>query len=300
LGTSENRLLPLAEALLVTFLWSTSYILIKIGLEEINPYAFAAYRYTLASAALMVPTFYRYKEKLAGITLKRAAAFLALGFTGYFVAQGLQFLGLYYLRPVTVTFILNLTPVFVLAFSTVFLDEKPSLKQLLGIILALGGVLVFFFSSLQSPGEVVGVFATLNSGVGWAAYMILSRHYLGQNRENVMVLTAFSMAFGALMLLGTTALTGNIVAVSLGGWAIIAWLSIVNTAAAFALWNHALTILKAYEQSILQNTMLIQITLLSVAFLDEQLTLQKVLGMAMVFIGVLIVQLKARTPRQPS
>jgi drug/metabolite transporter (DMT)-like permease len=300
LEISEGRLLALAEALTVTFLWSTSYIFIKIGLEEINPFAFAAYRYTMASAALMVPTLYRYKEKLKGINLKRIIGFLALGFTGYFIAQGMQFLGLYYLSAVTVTFILNLTPVFVLALSVAFLKEKPSLRQLLGIVLTLGGVLVFFYNSLQALTEGVGILVTLASGIGWAVYLLLSRYYLRQNQETVIVLTFYSMGLGALMLLGTTVATGNIVVVSLGGWTIIAWLSIVNTAAAFALWNHALKTLKVYEQSILQNTMLIQITLLSVIFLDEQLTLQKVIGMAMVFIGALIVQLKARASRQPS
>jgi drug/metabolite transporter (DMT)-like permease len=49
MGTSKARVLALAEAFLVTFLWSTSYILIKIGFEEINPLAFASYRYFLAS-----------------------------------------------------------------------------------------------------------------------------------------------------------------------------------------------------------------------------------------------------------
>lgn len=40
-----KRARALAEALLVTFLWSTSYVLIKLGLKELNPIAFAAYRY---------------------------------------------------------------------------------------------------------------------------------------------------------------------------------------------------------------------------------------------------------------
>ena len=40
------------RALLVTFLWSTSYVFIKLGLEGINPLAFAACRYALASIIL--------------------------------------------------------------------------------------------------------------------------------------------------------------------------------------------------------------------------------------------------------
>ena len=87
---AKTRVLSVAEALLVTFLWSTSYILIKIGLEEINPLAFAAYRYAVASFVLSLPLFYQYRKSLLDLDLRRKLMFLLLGFTGYFVAQGLQ------------------------------------------------------------------------------------------------------------------------------------------------------------------------------------------------------------------
>lgn len=296
---SKTNILPLAEALLVTFLWSTSYILIEIGLEEINPLTFATYRYTIASAVLILPMFYWYKTRVIRLKLRHILVFLILGFTGYFTAQGLQFLGLYYLQPVTVTFILNLTPVFVLILSALFLKEKPTYIQLIGISLTLSGVLVFFYDSLLVIEEIIGILVTLISGIGWAVYMIVSRYYLRENKENVIVLTTCSMTLGSLMLLGTTVLTGNITIVSFNGWVIILWLSIVNTAFAFILWNRALKTLKAYEQSILQNTMLIQITLLAYIFLQEPLILRKILGIIMVFIGVLIVQLKPTIKTKP-
>jgi len=72
---------------------------------------------------------------------------------------------------------------------------------------------------------------------------------------------------------------------------IVLWLSVVNTALAFALWNHAFKILKAFELSVLQNTMLIQISILSWIFLNEKLTPMRILGMAVVLVGVLMVQL---------
>ena len=144
----------------------------------------------------------------------------------------------------------------------------------------------------------MGILLTLISGVGWAAYMIISRHYLSNYGESVITLTACSMAAGAVMLLGTTVYTRNIVPVSFTGWIIILWLSVMNTALAFALWNHALKTLRAYEQSILQNTMLVQIALLSFIFLHDPLNLQKILGMIMVLIGVLIVQYRPRSNRE--
>ena len=292
-------MLSLIEASLVTFLWSSSYILIRIGLEEINPLAFAAYRYFLASLILLFPLYLQFrKRKTSKFNLSRIGMFLVLGFTGYFIAQGFQFLGLFFLNSVTVTFILNLTPLFVLGLSVFFLNEWPSTVQLIGIILTLFGVIIFFYDALGDVGMVTGVLVTLISGVGWAFYMIISRRYLVKDNESVITLTSMSMLFGAFMLLGVTGLTGNMVNVSFNGWMIILWLSIVNTAVAFFLWNHALKTLKAIEQSILQNSMLIQIALLAFFFLQEPITEQKILGMIIVFSGVLIVQLRMKKERK--
>jgi len=285
---TSGRLSALTGALFVTFLWSTSYVLIKLGLEEINPVAFAAYRYALASIILMLFVFYRRRKLNVAVDIRRMSL---LGFTGYFVAQGLQFVGLYYLQAVAVTFVLNLTPIFVLALSYIYIRERPSSIQLMGIVLTLSGVLMFFANDAILVGESVGLAAALISGIGWAAYMVLTRYYLRGDGESVIVLTTCSMALGSLMLLVTAILTGNIVAVSYDGWATILWLSVVNTAFAFLIWNHALRTLRAYEQSILQNTMLIQVALLAYSLLGEALTTLKVSGIIIVFTGVLIVQM---------
>ena len=50
--------------------------------------------------------------------------------------------------------------------------------------------------------------------------------------------------------------------------------------------------LEAFEISILQNTIVIQITLLAWLFLGENLTLMKIVAMILVFSGVLIAQIK--------
>jgi drug/metabolite transporter (DMT)-like permease len=84
--------------------------------------------------------------------------------------------------------------------------------------------------------------------------------------------------------------------VSLQGWAIVGWLAAVNTALAFLLWNSALQTLSAVESSMINNTMLVQIAVLSWLFLGERLTLGNVAGLIIATVGVLIVQV-TRTPR---
>ncbi len=214
-----------------------------------------------------------------------------LGLTGYAIAQGLQCLGLFYLPAVSVTFILNFTPVMVLVLGVFTLGERPTKTQLGGMALILFGAYLFFNDPLSGT-SILGVVITLISGLGWASYIVYGRRTFVREEFDLLSLTAFSMGSGTLIMTVVAFTFEGFSSIPPSGWGIIAWLGIVNTALAFFLWNHALRRLEAFEISILQNTMLIQITILSWLFLGEMLTLLKVLPLAMVFIGVLIVQLK--------
>ena len=288
----RDRLLGVLEALLVTFLWSSSYVLVKIGLDQIQipPLTLVALRYAVASAVLIPLAIRRKSLTMLGDskTLRRIGF---LGLTGYAVAQGLQCLGLFYLPAVSVTFILNFTPVFVLAMGVFALGEQPTKAQLVGMGLVLVGAYLFFNDPL-SGSSPVGILITLFSGLGWAAYMVYSRYTFVREEFDLLGLTAFSMGAGTLILVAAALVFEGVSSVPPSGWGIIAWLGVVNTALAFFLWNHALQRLEAFETSILQNTMLIQIAVLSWVFLGERLTGMKLVAMAMVFLGVLTVQLR--------
>ena len=104
-------------------------------------------------------------------------------------------------------------------------------------------------------------------------------------------LTAISMAVGAVVLLTVGLVVEGMPALDVRGWAIIAWLGVVNTALAFTIWNHTLRVLTAVESSVVNNTMLIQIAILAVIFLGERLGALQVAGLACAALGALTVQL---------
>jgi drug/metabolite transporter (DMT)-like permease len=285
----RDRLYAVLEALFVTFLWSSSYVLVKVGLQEIGPLTLVAYRYTVASLVLLPLALSRGHGAILrerGVVLKLGV----LGLLGYTVAQGLQVLGLFLLPAVSVTFLLNFTPITVLALGVLALNERPTLLQLAGIVLAVAGAALFFNDPLASA-SLSGVLVSLLSGVGWGAYIVLGRR-LSTDKIPVLGLTAFSMAGGTVLLLASAFVVEGFAVVSAAGWGIILWLGVVNTALAFFMWNRALGRLEAIEISVLQNTMLIQIAVLAWVFLGERFTVTKVPAMALVFLGALIVQLR--------
>ncbi|HHX09062.1 MAG TPA: EamA family transporter, partial [Chloroflexi bacterium] len=67
---------------------------------------------------------------------------------------------------------------------------------------------------------------------------------------------------------------------------------------AFWLWNKSLQVLTAMESSIINNTMLIQISLLAWLFLGEKLTWIGVIGLTIASIGSVLVNLKPAATKQ--
>ena len=228
----RDHLLALGEAYLVTFLWSPSYILVKIGLIQLSPLTLAALRYLVASM-MLVPLAFMKEEThlLKGMNLFKVLFF---GLSAYAIGQGLRYLGLFYLPAVSVSFILNFTPVIVLVLEAIFLRERPTFIQLVGMALAPLGAYSFFNTSL-SVDNLTGILLTLLSGLGWAAYLVLSRFLFVKNKMSTLELTGFSMDFGTLLIAASAYLTARPTIVSLSSWGIIIWLGVVNTAFTFLL-----------------------------------------------------------------
>jgi drug/metabolite transporter (DMT)-like permease len=294
---NSSHLAAVFQALLVTFLWSTSWVLIKVGLEDIPAITFAGLRYCLACLCLL-PFVLKSdrRRELRNFTGRQWSWLVVLGILFYAVTQGAQFLGLAYLPAMTTSLLLNFTTSMVAIIGIFWLAEVPGVRQWFGILLALAGSFIFFNQSVFLGDQLLGMGIV---GVGVVANAISS--VLGRqiNREagiSPWLVTAISMGIGGLILLAAGLLSQGLPRLGLASWAIIIWLAVINTAFAFTLWNHTLRTLSAVESSIINNTMMIQIAILAWVFLGEGLTPQKLAGMGLAAAGTLIVQLRRKAP----
>ena len=295
---SDHRLhhiFAVFQALLVTFLWSTSFIIIKWGLADIPPITYAGLRYFLAFLCFMPFIFKKkYIEEIRGLSSQQRSKLLLLGFVFYTLTQGTQFLGLSLLPAVSVSLMLNFTPIVVAIMGIFFINETPSQLQWFGTVIFIVGIIFYFFpisfEGNQGLGLMVMAFGVLaNSGAG-----ILGREINRQRNISPVVITFISMGVGSIILLLTGFLYTGIPTISTQNWFYLIWLAVVNTAFAFTLWNHTLRSISAMESSIINGTMLIQIALLAWFFLDEKITTQEGIGMGIAALGATLVQLKLR------
>lgn len=283
------------QALFVTFLWSTSWIIIKFGLSDIPALTFAGLRYTLAFLCLL-PFVLTPSRRAALRRLSRRGWFnlILLGVVLYAVTQGAQFLGLAYLPAVTVSLLLNFTTVIVVLLGIFLLAEYPTRLQWSGIVIYLAGSVLYFYPVSFPGSQLLGLVIVLVGVVANACSAILGRHINRKAELPPILITTVSMGIGALLLMISGLAVQGLPQLSLLNWLCIVWLALINTAFAFTLWNHTLRTLSAMESSIINNTMLVQIALLAWLFLGESLTAQEIAGMALAGAGALIVQLRRR------
>jgi drug/metabolite transporter (DMT)-like permease len=280
-------------ALLVTVLWSTSWVLIRIGLVDLPPLSFAGLRYTLAFLCLL--PFALRGRQLA--PLRRASAgtwlrLVALGVLFYAVTQGAQFLSLFYLPAATASLVLSFTTILVAFLGALFLRERPTIAQWGGTAVYLAGVIVFLYPISLSRGEVIGLVVALTGMLANALSSVLGRYVNRSDELSPLAVTVVTMGIGSVLLLAVGVATQGLPRLTLANWAIVAWLAVVNSALAYTLWNRSLRVLSAIESSILNNTMLFQIAVLAWLFLGEQLTLAETAGIVLAGVGTLIVQLR--------
>lgn len=283
---------PALQALLVTFLWSTSWVLIKLGLsDDLPPLTFAGLRYTLAAvvlAGLLVASPTR-RRQLASTSWPVRGRLIALGVVMYALTQGAQFVGLDLLPAATLSLLLSFTPVVVTLGAVGIAGEGAAGRQWVGMAVAAAGAAVYL-------GPDVGVTSALGLSVGLvglasnAGASLLGRVVNRDASLSALVVTAPSMAVGGTLTLVAGVLVDGLPRLTPATWGIVVWLAVVNTAFAFTLWNRTLQSLTATESAAINNTMLVQIAVLAWLVLGEDLAIVQWFALVVVSIGIWLVR----------
>ncbi len=129
-----SRIKAILLAILVVIIWSTSWILLKYGMQGVPTLTLNGLRYTLAFL-VMIPFLFLpgIRKHFSSMTRKDWKDLLLLGIVFIALAQGTLALSLVFLPATTASLIVNCTPVFVAFFGIGFLSERPHTWQWIGL-----------------------------------------------------------------------------------------------------------------------------------------------------------------------
>ncbi|MBS0221701.1 MAG: EamA family transporter [Proteobacteria bacterium] len=191
------RPLHIAAALLIAAIWGLNFTVIRFGLDEFTPLAFAGWRFLFgALPVLILPRPKISWKALAGISL-----FL---FTGQFVF--LFFAMQAGLPPGLSSVLVQLQGPLTLVLAALFLRERATVGQWLGLGVAMVGVLVIA-RSVEGTTTLLAVGIALLSALSWATGNLFLREARG---TSVIAVTAWASLLPPLPLLLAGALTDGI------------------------------------------------------------------------------------------
>lgn len=306
MGPAPSRPVALALGVVVTFLWATSVVLIRIGLtqEDLPPLGFAGVRFSLAGMILLLVALPRLRAARVWAADRRSlAGAFTYGLLLFCVAQIGFVLALRELPAATVGLLMGLAPIVTAAITMRSEQERASALQLVGIGVLILGVVAYF--GLERPPAglslalLAGISIPIVAGVGFrlGRYLAIDARRL---YGGPLALTAVAMASGGITLLVLALALEGAPAFGFRAWLLILWLAVVNTALTYTLWTHTQRTLRAVEASVLGDLTVILIAIIGWLVLDESLELLQLAGLIAAVAGVFLVQLAPSLRRRRS
>ena len=286
----RTRLAAVGAGLLVSGIWASSFVIIKLGLAHTGPLTLAGLRYFTAFL-LLLPLM------ALGSGLRRNPApgqwlrLILMGLLAYPLSNGALFWGLQYVPATTGAFLHSLLPLPTLFLAVVWLREVPSRLQIMGLVVAMAGSGLFFSHGLGMGGPLAVMVISLGV-LAFAIFAVLSREAARAGKISTLPLTAVPLGVGGSLLLLIALPLEGAAPPPAAGWAAILWLAVVNTALAYLLYNWCLRTLMALESNVLLSLSPLATALMASLLLGERITALQVIGLAVTILGVLLVQWK--------
>jgi drug/metabolite transporter (DMT)-like permease len=285
---SKHSLLGLLAGLGAASIWGGMYVVSKVVLEVIPPFALLSTRLVLGILALGIVIALRPK---ASLSARRAWQIFGVGVIGYGISLGFQFVGTKLSTASNGSLVTSATPAFILLFAPFLLGERTTSRRLIALLISSLGVLAVIDprTAELSPSLFWGNLSLLAAALTWALYSVLVRKVT--QSTDVITSTAIMLAGGipSGILLGAWEVnTQGVGEITLGIFGGILFLGIVSTAFAMFLWNYAFAELPAAVASLTFFAQPVVGTILGAIFLGEIITPLFLFGGLLIGIGLVI------------
>lgn len=267
-------------------LWSASFIATKFAYTSFSPLMVGFIRFVIAAILLFVfRLITKDKVKPDKKDMVRIALSGLLGITLYFAAENL---GVKYTTASNASLIVASFPAITTLFEFAIYKTKPTLRKVIGIALAFGGVMVLTTKSASGGSEALwGSILLIAAGVVWTFYNFITRSL--SNKYSPVTLSYYQFMFGALFFIPLVLIEHQpIGAITETGIVAMIYLSLGCSVGAFLLYNFGLKKLSAATSVSLMNLVPVFGLIFSALFLKEIITIEQILGGVIVIVGVIL------------
>lgn len=270
-------------------IWGGMYVVSDIVLPVIPPFTLLTFRllFGIFTLAFLLMT----SGKPVNLTRRKLWQLLGVGFLGFGISIGAQFVGTDLSTAMNGSLITSASPAFIVLFAAIILKERLTPRRLIAIGLATVGVLFIIDLSQANFGSqtFLGDVALIIAALTWGLYSVLVRAV--SKDTDTLVVTLFAFYGGSLLTIPTmlvetnTRPTGEITLPIVLG---ILYLGVVSTAGAMWLWNRAFALVDASVASLFFFAQPLVGAVLSAIVLQQPFSSNLLIGSALIAAGVLL------------
>ncbi|MGH8428661.1 MAG: EamA family transporter [Gammaproteobacteria bacterium] len=280
------------------FVWGSTYLFIRIGVADIAPAVLAGLRFLVAGAVL------------AGIGIARGGALprgrdwltlVVLAICLVVIGNGVVTWAELWVPPGETAFIVASSALFIAIFGTLGpRGERLVPITILGLVLGFGGTVLMLLPRIEGlRGPLAPAVALVGSSCAWAAGAMYART-VGV-RTAPLVFSGLQMFAGGLALTAIALATGGFAHTrwTLPGIGALAYLTVFGSAIAYAAYNWLIHCARPAQLGTTAYVNPAVALVLGWAVLGEALSPIAFVGVGVMFLGVILVNLRRHPPMRP-
>jgi drug/metabolite transporter (DMT)-like permease len=287
----RDLLLGVLFSLAAIIAWGVYFPLAKIVLQKLSPEVFLILRLGIGAAVLSALCVAA-KLRVA-IARRDLWIILGAGCVGIIAHQLIQVNSLRLTSATNTGWILTLIPPVTGVLGWIFLRERVSLRQVMGLVIAVAGVLLL--ATKGHPGQLSlvrhwGDILALGSVLTWSLYTVMTK--LRLTSYTPLLISTLHMTLGFLFFLGIGAgrLGGEMARLGGNDWLLIILIGVVPSGLAYYWWTAGLKRLSAMNTSMFLFLEAIVASAAGHWLLSEEFTALMAGYAVVIIIGVYIAQ----------
>ncbi len=278
--------------LLHQLLGSLAFPFAKIGLNEIDPFVYAFFRFGLSTIILLPILYFLHKKQK--IIWKDRLKIIGAGLIIIPFNQVLFLIGQSKTSASHSSLLFATIPIFLYVLAIIFLKEKATIRRTIGIIIATGGVFIILSGGNIEFGSeyLIGDLLILIAVLAWAVGTI--------------ILKPMAVKYGAFRVTGLALIYGSLVYfpygfnrtinypmanISINGWLSIVYMAVFVSIVAYFLWYWTLKYMEASRVAVLHNIQPIIATIVAALILGEIISGTFILGGCIAIAGVILTEI---------
>jgi drug/metabolite transporter (DMT)-like permease len=289
----------------VSAVWGFAPPIIKFAFKHLPPDLFLTYRFLLTSL-VMIPLLLKTEPAtwsvLGHLTSSDWWLLILSGILGSTLQLGLLFLGLNLTTALDGSLINATSPVLVTLAGVIYLKDKVTTRELIGLIIAFTGTLIIVLQPLwQSQrlfsGPTLGNLLVLSGTFSWVAYVILTKQELNRKLSPLLLTTnmffvgLISMSIITLFLHSPVTIRYLLSAAPLSSHLSVIYMALLSGALAYWLYQSAQKIIEVSEANIFLYLSPLFTIPLAHFWLKEPVTPSFLAGGLLIALGVIIAEL---------